>query len=405
MTTEVGSHQQVSSGDSRRPWELLPPDALDALAPELPALTDEIIDAIATEVPAYARPLEGAFGQAVRRGVEQALLQFDEMARNPGVGRSAGRNVYVALGRGEVREGRTLEALLAAYRVGARIAWRRLAGAGLKAGFAPETLVLLAESIFAYIDELSAESAEGFAQEQAEQAGERDRRVQALIALLLREPVPEPAAVAAAAEAAHWRLPGEVAVVVWDDSAGRRAATRLPIGYIDATVERFRCAVVPDPEGPGRLDEILAALARTQAGVGPTVPWRQAGASFRQAAEALALAEQRGVGGPLVADEHRADLLLRADPVLVTELTTERLAPLAEETEASRSRLKATLLAWLRHEANVSAAARELVVHPQTVRYRLGKLRELFGDALDDPDVRFELEVALRAEAVAPGHE
>jgi DNA-binding PucR family transcriptional regulator len=36
-------------------------------------------------------------------------------------------------------------------------------------------------------------------------------------------------------------------------------------------------------------------------------------------------------------------------------------------------------------------------VHPQTVRYRLGRLRELYGERLDDPDQRFQLELALRA--------
>ncbi|MGH2714951.1 MAG: helix-turn-helix domain-containing protein, partial [Thermoleophilaceae bacterium] len=35
--------------------------------------------------------------------------------------------------------------------------------------------------------------------------------------------------------------------------------------------------------------------------------------------------------------------------------------------------------------------------HPQTVRYRLARLRELFGERLDEPDGRFELELALRA--------
>ena len=43
------------------------------------------------------------------------------------------------------------------------------------------------------------------------------------------------------------------------------------------------------------------------------------------------------------------------------------------------------------------AAASELRVHPQTVRYRLARLRELLGDTLEEPDARFELEAALRA--------
>jgi DNA-binding PucR family transcriptional regulator len=43
-------------------------------------------------------------------------------------------------------------------------------------------------------------------------------------------------------------------------------------------------------------------------------------------------------------------------------------------------------------------------VHPQTVRYRLRQIHELFGDQLRDPDTRFELQVALRArKLLTPG--
>ena len=50
------------------------------------------------------------------------------------------------------------------------------------------------------------------------------------------------------------------------------------------------------------------------------------------------------------------------------------------------------------------AVAERLHVHPQTVRYRLGQLRELFGEDLDDPDRRFALMVALRLRRpAAPG--
>jgi DNA-binding PucR family transcriptional regulator len=44
----------------------------------------------------------------------------------------------------------------------------------------------------------------------------------------------------------------------------------------------------------------------------------------------------------------------------------------------------------------VGSVAERLGIHPQTARYRVGRLRDLFGDALDDPDARFWLEVALR---------
>ena len=47
--------------------------------------------------------------------------------------------------------------------------------------------------------------------------------------------------------------------------------------------------------------------------------------------------------------------------------------------------------------------AAALHVHPQTVRYRVARLRELLGDQLDDPDARFELEIALRTHRLASG--
>ncbi len=168
------------------PWHALPPALADAIEPELPKATEEILETIGREVPEYARPLEGAFGVAIRTGVSEALRQFVELIRDPKAVR--GRDVYVGLGRAEFREGRTLDSLQSAYRVGARVAWRRVSAAARRANVDPEQLGLLAEAVFAYIDELSADSVEGYAQSQREQEGERQRRRRELLALLLRDP-------------------------------------------------------------------------------------------------------------------------------------------------------------------------------------------------------------------------
>ena len=70
-----------------------------------------------------------------------------------------------------------------------------------------------------------------------------------------------------------------------------------------------------------------------------------------------------------------------------------------ELTERAAERMRETALAYLDHRGNAVAMARALHLHPQTVRYRVNRLRELLGEQLDDPDARFELEVALRSEA------
>jgi DNA-binding PucR family transcriptional regulator len=70
-------------------------------------------------------------------------------------------------------------------------------------------------------------------------------------------------------------------------------------------------------------------------------------------------------------------------------------------TPKGRARLEKTALAYVQQRGNAAAMARVLHVHPQTARYRIARLRELLGETLDDPDSRFELEIALRARGVA----
>jgi DNA-binding PucR family transcriptional regulator len=101
--------------------------------------------------------------------------------------------------------------------------------------------------------------------------------------------------------------------------------------------------------------------------------------------------------GTTFADEHLPMLLVHSDPALLADLTRRRLAPLETLPASSSERLAGTLLAWLALRGERAKVAETLHVHPQTVRYRVRQLRELFGPDLDDPDVRFELELVLRA--------
>src|ERR1700761_8777506 len=184
------------------PWRGLSAEVADLIEGEIDPISTEILDSIAREVPEYARPLEGRFGRGIRRGVEEALAQFVALIRDPDAGRDSGREVYLALGRGEQRAGRTLDSLQAAYRIGARISWRRFADACSDAGVDAEAVALLAEAVFAYIDELAADSVEGFAQAQAEVEDLRRRRRRELVALLLADPPADAADLTAVARAA-----------------------------------------------------------------------------------------------------------------------------------------------------------------------------------------------------------
>jgi DNA-binding PucR family transcriptional regulator len=51
------------------------------------------------------------------------------------------------------------------------------------------------------------------------------------------------------------------------------------------------------------------------------------------------------------------------------------------------------------HQGRRDAVAAELHVHAQTVRYRMGQVRELYGDQLDDPATVLDLLLALSGRA------
>jgi sugar diacid utilization regulator len=202
-------------------------------------------------------------------------------------------------------------------------------------------------------------------------------------------------------------VPGEEIV----EAIATRLARRLGGGAIGGAAGGLACVVVPDPDAPGRRRQMVAAVVEgtdrrrddrdaggdetaPRVALGPTVPWHHATASLRRAAAAFRLDV---ADGPLiVAEEHLATLLLTADRGLAADLAASRLAPLAQLPDGPRARLTETLRAWLDRPGQVQAVAADLGVHPQTVRYRLKQLRELFGTRLEDPEARFELSLALR---------
>ena len=254
----------------------LSPRAADALRATLPDLANDIIAAIAAEVPDYSGAMKGRFAQGVRFGVEVALSRFvDVLAGEPPD--QGPRQTYVRLGAGEYRAGRSLDALLAAYRVGARLAWRRFVEAGTKAGFAPDQLYDLGEAIFAYIDEISAESAAGFAEAQSEAAGESQRRRRDLVRVLVQEPPAAEESVRVAAQAAGWTLPRRVAAVVAGeaeaperedeiDAAAVRLARRIGPGAVGAAVAGAGRRPAARPRGAGPPQDARDRLGRAPRG-------------------------------------------------------------------------------------------------------------------------------------------
>jgi DNA-binding PucR family transcriptional regulator len=164
-------------------------------------------------------------------------------------------------------------------------------------------------------------------------------------------------------------------------------------------VDGIGCALVSGAASASLTAELERATESVTAALGPTVPRGELASSWALAKTSLRAAETGAIGdsSPIVADRHLAELLIFDSAGFAEQVERSRLSSLEELTPAGRTRMEETALAFVQHGGNAAAMARALHLHPQTIRYRLSRLRELFGDQLEDADARFELEVALRS--------
>jgi hypothetical protein len=377
--------------------ESLPAETIAAVRSELGPLADGIIEAVRSASPIYGEVFGSPEGMALRLGVEQAIRAFLDAVERGERPASETDELWRMLGEAEYQAGRSLEDLRAAFRSGIRAAWRGAAEVATRAGVSAPATITLAEAIFVYGDELATDVVEGYLRIQSDDAGERERRRRRLAAALLDPAGHDPETVVRAAELAQWPLPRDLAVVAVGGDDPAALARRLDVDVLSGADADGPWLVIPDPDAPGRRATVDRALGAEPAAVGPTVPIAGAHRSLRWARLALEVVADRR--RPVRAVDHLAELILLQDRELAGLLVRARLAPLEELPAGERDRLTQTLAAWLAHQRHTPAIARELHVHPQTVRYRIAKLRQLLGDAMDTGGGRFELELALRVRA------
>jgi hypothetical protein len=373
---------------------------LDVLRRRLPEVATHTINAVTAEVPSYAGAFGGPMGDNIENAVQMALAGFLRTAArgrttDPGTPLSPALEGAYALGRGEARSGRSADALLSAYRVGARVAWRELAETAVESGVPADVLASFAELVFAYIDELSAASVAGHADELETSGRVRQGYLDRLALGILRG---DPAdALVAAAERADWAPPKTLTAVVLPNAQVRPVLglldprTLTAVGEPVSLPDGVSVLLVPDAGGRSRA-RLLRTLGGRSAVAGPARPWLEAGASYDRAIRALTLREG---DASYDTEEHLAELILAADPGAVADLRARVLEPLSALRPATRAKLAETLRAWLLYQGRRDDIAAALFVHPQTVRYRMGQLRELYGDRLDDPATIRDLTLAL----------
>ncbi|MCG8920647.1 helix-turn-helix domain-containing protein [Actinokineospora sp. PR83] len=292
--------------------------------------------------------------------------------------------------RGALPEGLHRERAARAYRVGARIAWEIAVVHARRVGVPPDRVARGAEVVFAYLGAMADSGLPPVSRALA--------RVR-LVGLLLQNPPPGRPQLAEVAAEAEWPLPGTVRVVALRHRPGgdpRLFADLGPDVLLD--IEGPEPCVIAPASG---LDPtaVANALPGWRAALGPATPVSTIHSALEVANRALDLVEKGRIpDAPVVdCDEHLLSLALFTDDFLIDTLADRQLAPLEPLRNYQRVRLLATLDQWFATRGRVVDMAEHLGVHQQTIRYRVNRLTELFGDQLADPRKRFDLELAVRA--------
>lgn len=344
------------------------------------------------EMPPARRSAVGLVAQA---GITSFIQWYDDPGSTPWIA----SDIFAAAPR-ELLRSVSLQQTLQLIRVTVEVTEERVAGNGEH----------LREAILLYSREVAFAAADVYARA-AEARGLWDARLEALVvdSILTGEADEElPSRIAALG----WHGHGEVAVLVgttppqFDVDQLRRTARKLGVDVLIGVQGSRLVLVVGRSEHSAHTDELTGELPfgeiarRLEPGfgegylvLGPTVPALvDASQSARAALAGFAVARAwRHAPRPVEADDLLPERALAGDPLAKQTLVERIYRPL----QSHSADLVATLWAYLDNGRSLEATARELFVHPNTVRYRLKRVSEVIGWDATGPREALILQTAL----------
>lgn len=264
-----------------------------------------------------------------------------------------------------------------------------------------QQLISLTESVLRYGREIGFAAASAYA-EAAEARGSWDNRLEAVLvdAVLRGDASSE---LQSRAATLNWDANAPATVIV--GLARTNPPTSIPV-LIHTIAQRYSGAALSAvhgrklitvvsgslPSNQSFLAELLQLFDDTSVIIGPTAPsLSEARTSAAEALAALeAVAGWRGAPRPAHADELLPERVLNGDLSAARALADQVVAPLLD----AGANLINTLESYLDSGGGVDSCAKELFVHPNTVRYRLRRIATVTGLDPTDPRDGFVLRVA-----------
>lgn len=419
---------KVAAGSKTAPREVptLPPGLVAELEHRRAGMARHMARAVVSLVRWDASTGVPPQRDAIARACEAGLDLFLATAREARPATNEELRRVAQLGILQARSSQSVEPILAAYRIAARVAWDEILRAWRGHPDAtPEAIMVTANYVFAALDQVAVEVTRTYlhAREQHMQRGTRAhaRLFHALIsdnfdselelqkqALALSMPITATGYVA---------IVCKLIIGARDSERGGQSLTEVaasleaPRGAIHHATDPSTLVVLWPAESAHDVDAARQLVhqmqdeaskrsgglrARIRAGIGGYHPGlRGISRSYLEAQQALEVG--RKLRPDALAhghDEVIPHLVLAQSPLLAERFVAHTLGRLNDPKVRNREQLLETLEAYL-NRGSVKDAAADLNLHRHTVLYRLDRLRELLGGGLDSPATRMRLQLAL----------
>ncbi len=197
----------------------------------------------------------------------------------------------------------------------------------------------------------------------------------------------------------------------WVSSEARRIVALLPVNAsldinasdfdktISTRMDRVQARLQQGTKSNGNLPAFTAGIGRVAKDV------QHISQSYREAQQALEIGRRLFGGGKIHSFAQLGIYRLLFHLYGHQELSDfyqETLGPLSESDSRSNNALLDTLECFFNCNGNLSETARMMHLHRNSLLYRLGRIEELLGRPLEDPDLRLSLQIALKIRHMLP---
>ncbi len=370
------------------------------LLTDVPHLAAEMVARIMEQEPLYRNPAIIDPEELERSCRENIVYVLHQLAGLPTSDDAAAR----ATGSLRAEQGMPIDAVLQAYRVGARFIWEVLVDHGDEE--TRDSLLLAAADIWAVSDRLAVDVTDAYRATAA---------AQALLDRQVREAVLDALLVGASDHSRSWdsanllRLPQEGQFVVVAAECPGPGAEALPKAEsllrevdiasawrLEADMQEGVVSLRPRFDDR-RLADLLRVHAQGRVGISATYGrLDDTSVALREARLACQTVTPRTTDVGSFEDSPVAVLLVSA-PDAAANLARRVLGRVLDLPAADRGPLLETTRVWLAEDGSTSAAAQRLHLHRNGVRYRLNRFEELTGRRLGSPTDLADVRIALEA--------